>query len=247
MSATPLVLLHPFPVDARFWEPLQAAGLGDREVLCPEAPGFGAAPARDGWAIADWAAEVAGLIRASAPGGRAAVAGASMGGYCALALVAAHPEVVEGLVLMDTRAEPDDEPTRTGRMDTAARIGREGLGPVLDALLPRLVAPGADEEVRARLRRLAEGQRPETVIGALRALAGRPDRRPVLPSIAVPTLVVVGAHDVPTPPEVARAMADGIAGARLAVVDGAGHMSPLEDPAAVAALVRTHLAALPGG
>jgi len=246
-AETPLVLLHPFPVNARFWDPLLAAGVGDRPVLRPEAPGFGAAPPRDGWTIAGWADEVAETIAAEAPGGRAAVAGASMGGYCALALAAAHPQRVEGLVLIDTRGEADDEATRAGRMATVARIAAEGLDPVLDALLPRLVAPDAPPAVRRALRDLAAAQSPAAVAAALHALAGRPDRRPDLPAVQVPTLVVVGEHDAPTPPAAARDLAAAIPGARLAVVPGAGHMSPMEDPAAVAALVRGHLEAMPRG
>lgn len=241
MSArVPLVLLHPFPLDARMWDPVRAEGVGDRAVLAPDAPGMGGAAPPARWTIADWADEVAGRMRAEMPGGRALVAGVSMGGYCALALAARHPDVLAGLVLADTRAEADDDATRAGRAASAEAVRREGPDAVLRALLPRLVAPGASPAVRATLAELAGRQSPEGLIGALGALAGRPDRRDVLPGIRVPTLVVVGEHDAPTPPAVARAMAEAIPGARLVVVRGAGHMTPLEDPATFARLLRRH-------
>ena len=58
----------------------------------------------------------------------------------------------------------------------------------------------------------------------------RPDSRPLLSRIGVPTLVLVGAEDLITPPDMAREMSDAITGASLAVVPGAGHLSSLEEP-----------------
>jgi pimeloyl-ACP methyl ester carboxylesterase len=71
------------------------------------------------------------------------------------------------------------------------------------------------------------------VVGALEAMRDRPDSTPLLASIAVPTLVLVGAEDELTPPAVVRPMAQQIPGARFVEVEGAGHMAPLEQPAPV--------------
>jgi pimeloyl-ACP methyl ester carboxylesterase len=71
---------------------------------------------------------------------------------------------------------------------------------------------------------------PERYVRQQRAIMARPDARPLLVRIAAPTLVLVGAEDRITPPEVAREMADGIDGASLVVVPGAGHLSSLEKP-----------------
>ena len=78
-------------------------------------------------------------------------------------------------------------------------------------------------------------QKPETVAADLTALRDRPDARPGLASIAIPSLVVVGAQDALTPPSDAQAMAEAIPGARLAEIPGAGHLAPMERPGAVAA------------
>ncbi|MFM7551574.1 MAG: 3-oxoadipate enol-lactonase, partial [Actinomycetota bacterium] len=65
-----------------------------------------------------------------------------------------------------------------------------------------------------------------------------------LGGIAVPTLVVVGSLDEETPPAYAEALAAGIPGARLEVLAGAGHFTPVEAPAALGALLRDHVRAV---
>ena len=81
----------------------------------------------------------------------------------------------------------------------------------------------------------------EGVAGALAGLRDRVDSRPTLPTITVPTLVLVGEHDALTPPADAAAMAAAIPGARLVVVPHAGHLSPLENPRAVNRAMRDFL------
>jgi pimeloyl-ACP methyl ester carboxylesterase len=71
---------------------------------------------------------------------------------------------------------------------------------------------------------------PEGVAAALRAMAGRADSRPTLAIIDVPTLIIVGEDDVLTPVIEAQTMHESIAGSRLVVVPGAGHLSPVEQP-----------------
>jgi pimeloyl-ACP methyl ester carboxylesterase len=103
-------------------------------------------------------------------------------------------------------------------------------------MLPKLVGPQATAAgaVPARMRELAAGNSAEGLIDGLETLKTRPDARPGLAAIACPTLVVVGADDALTPPADAEKLRDGIAGASLVVVPGAGHMSNLEQPAAFA-------------
>ena len=246
MPTTPLVLLHPYPVDAGFWDPVRAQLHPGRAVLAPDAPGFGAAAPEAGWTVAGYADAVAERIGAWAPGGRAAVCGLSLGGYVALAIAARHPERLAALVLADTRAEPDDDAALAARADGIARIEAEGPEGYLRDFLPRVVSPVADAATREALADLAGRQTGAALCDALRALAGRVDRRPDLPSVACPALVIVGADDAATPPAVARVMADGIPGARMEVVPEAGHMTALERPEVFAALVEGHLAHLEG-
>jgi pimeloyl-ACP methyl ester carboxylesterase len=230
------VLLHPFPLDASVWGAVRPLLAGDRPILTPEFPGLGAAPTQDEPSVDGFADAVATRIAEGVPGGRAVVAGLSLGGYVALALAARHPERVKALVLSDTRAEPDTAEAAAARRESADQVLREGAEGFLDGFVPALVAPGDHASLHAA-RAIAGAQRPEGIAGALRALAGRADRRPDLAAMDVPALVIVGSEDVPTPPPLAEAMAAALPDAELVVIEGAGHLTALERPTTWAAAV----------
>jgi pimeloyl-ACP methyl ester carboxylesterase len=239
-EATPLVLLHAFPLDSRLWAGVAPALRADRPVHALDFPGLGRAPLRDGVGVDAHADEVAERI-AGMPGGRAAVGGLSLGGYVALALAARHPGRVAALVLSNTRAEPDTDEAAAGRHASAALVRSEGVGPFLDGFAPRMVAPGDHAALRAT-RAIADTQDPEGVARALEALAGRGDRRPDLAAMAMPALVIAGSEDGLTPPPLSEAMVAALPDARLHVIAGAGHLTALERPEEWAAAVRAFLA-----
>ena len=99
-------------------------------------------------------------------------------------------------------------------------------------LVDKLLSPQAPADLKARVRALGERQSADAITAALAALRDRPDRSAELPSIRVPTLVIVGAADGVTPPAESRTMAAAIPGAKLIEIPGAGHLSNLEAPAA---------------
>lgn len=230
------MLLHPFPMDASFWGPMWRELAVDATLLTPEFPGFGAAAPVDAPTIAGFAHDVADQIRGEARGA-ATVVGLSLGGYVALALACDHPDVVAGLVLANTRAEGDDAAARAGREQAIDTVRIDGLDAFLATLLPRVLGAGATPEAWKRAQAIARMQDPEAVCLALEALRDRPDRSGELDAIAVPTTVIVGSDDAVTPRDAAQSLADGIPGATLTVIDGAGHLSALERPAEFAAVV----------
>ena len=83
-----------------------------------------------------------------------------------------------------------------------------------------------------QVRRIGSAQRPAGIIAALQVLRNRPNSRPTLGQIRVPTLIVVGSEDVLTPPSAAEGMARGVAGAKVVVLEEAGHLSKMERPEA---------------
>ena len=196
-------------------------------ILAPSLPGFGgsdvpaAQPTIDGYADA----LAADLDRAGVD--RAVVVGLSMGGYVAFALWRRHRARVAGLLLADTRAEADDDAARDRRAKLAALVRERGTNALL-LQPPPWVRDGSErwERVRAMVRR----QPAEAIAQGSLAIGARADARDLLPTIDVPTSVVVGADDAITPPALSTAMAERIAGATITVIPHAGHLSNMDAP-----------------
>jgi pimeloyl-ACP methyl ester carboxylesterase len=179
--------------------------------------------------------------------GRVDVFGHSMGGRVAFEIWRQAPERVASLVVLDTGIHPagPDEPTVRQRMlDISANAGMEALA---DAWLPQMVHPDrcADPAFMQPLRDMVVRATPEQHARQIRALLHRPDAAPLLDTITVPTLIVVGRHDEWSPVEQHERIAGSISGARLAVIEDAGHMATLERPEVVSALLGDWLTNLP--
>lgn len=234
---TTLLLVHAFPVDAGMWDEQVSALRGEAEVLAPSLPGFGGtSPVGDVLSMDAAADFLAGeLDRAGAD--RAVVCGVSMGGYAAFSLWRRHRHRIAGLVLADTRAEPDDDASRERRRALAERVRAEGTAVVAESP-PPLLSAGADPGLWERVKEMIRRQPPQTIAAAALGMAERPDSRPILGEIDVPTCVVVGSEDILTPPEMSEAMAREIPDAELTVLDGAGHLSNLEDAEGFTAALR---------
>lgn len=234
-SGPPLLLVHGFPLDHTMWqaqiEPLSAR----YRVIAPDLPGFGNSqtPIRGPLTMEFFADQLAELLDALGVSRPVTLCGLSMGGYVALAFWARHRSRVAELVLCDTRAAADDETTRRTRELTARRVLTEGTGFLVENMLPKLFAEqtiaGRPDDVET-IASVIRSTPPESVAGALRGMALRPDRTAQLSDIDVPVTVVVGEHDAITPPEEMRRMADAMPRATFHLLPGAGHMAPWEQP-----------------
>jgi 3-oxoadipate enol-lactonase len=224
-----VLLIHAFPLDASMWDEQVAALRGEGEVLAPSLPGWGGAePVGDVLTVDAMADFLAGeLDRAGAE--KALVCGLSMGGYAAFSLWRRHQNRVAGLLLADTRAEADDEAGRERRRAVAEKARAEGSGPIADNP-PPLLSDGAAPALWERVRDIIRRQPGEAIAAASLGMAERPDSTPILPTIDVPTTIVVGSADALTPPPMSEAMAEAIPGGELVVLEGAGHLSNLESP-----------------
>lgn len=178
---------------------------------------------------------------------KAVLAGVSMGGQVALAFARRHTDRLAGLAMVDSRADADAEAARANRHRMADAVLAEGLA-VLDPMLSGLLGATTREQrphVVAGVREWMHQARPEGVAWSQRAMAARPDSRQMLPALAVPAAVIVGEEDSLSPLAMAQDIAQRLPDCVLSVVPRAGHLSPLEQPDAVAAaltdlLVRVH-------
>jgi pimeloyl-ACP methyl ester carboxylesterase len=176
---------------------------------------------------------IARRILADAPP-RFALAGLSMGGFISFAIMRLAPERVDRLALLDTNARADVPERRAEREKFIAMAQAGKFAEVNAALTPRYLHPDhRGEGFRKIVAAMAEDVGADGFIRQQRAIMGRPDSRPMLGGIKCPTLVLVGDSDAATPPELSKEMADGIPGAKLVIVKDCGHLSTIEQPAAV--------------
>jgi pimeloyl-ACP methyl ester carboxylesterase len=209
-------------------------------IAAPNHPGFGGIGSVPDVMTMELAAANALRALDDAVIDRAVVCGLSMGGYVALELWRRSRERVAGFVFADTRAGADTEEGAANRRALAARLRAEGTDFFADGP-PGLLGEEASAETRAFVRSIIADQPAEAIAAASLGMAERPDSTPDLPGIDVPTLVITGSLDTLIPPAVTAEMAERIPGARLELLEGAGHLSNLERPEDFTRLLSEHL------
>lgn len=228
----PLVLIPGLLCDALLWAP-QIAALADvARCWVPD------------HARHDNVAEIAHSVLAQAPFEQFSLAGLSMGGYVALEIMRQAPSRVQRLALLDTSPLPDTPESTKARHDLIALWASRGAEAVVTAMLPRLVRAQVrhDPLLGALVRTMALNTGYDGFVAQQTAIMQRPDSQATLARIACPTLVLCGAQDSLTPPELHDDMARQIPGAQRVLVDNAGHLSTLEQPQAVSEALRAWLA-----
>lgn len=233
-TVEPVLLLHGFPFHQAMWQAatdhLVAA---NHHVILADLRGFGQSPPGEGPStMEEMAADLLQLLD-DLKLRRVKLGGFSMGGYVALEFIRRHPERVGSLFLCSTRAEPETTEGREGRKKLIAATRKNGIEPVVEAMMPKMLtktSTAKDPALARRVENLMRQAKPEATIQALEGMMTRPDQRPHLKKIQVPTLVVVGAEDPITPPTASLEMVQHIPGSQIRIVTGAAHMVPLEAP-----------------
>jgi 3-oxoadipate enol-lactonase len=238
--ADALLLLHAFPLDSRMWRPQVDVFGADVHIVAPNHPGFGAEGEGPDVLTMALAAESAIDALDAAGVDRAIVCGLSMGGYVALELWRREPGRVMGFVLADTRSGADGDEAAANRRALAERVRREGKDFFADGP-PGLLSDHAPDDLRRLVREIIADQSAEAIAAASLGMADRPDSGPDLPGIDVPTLILTGADDTLIPSAVSAEMAQAIPGARLGVIERAGHISNLEQPGEFNRLLGEHV------
>jgi 3-oxoadipate enol-lactonase len=234
----PVVLLHAFPLSAEQWLPQLHRPPAGRRLVAPDLRGFrGVGTAfedagLENLSIDDYAADVLALM-AHLDLERPVVTGLSMGGYVALALIGQAPARVGGLVLASTRAGADSADGRAGRDRMLGLLEHDGPAGVARELVPRLLGATTRREqpdLALAVARVIQANSSEALAAAVAAMRDRPDRSPMLSSIACPSWVVWGEEDAIVARADAEVLHRGIAASTLMVLPRAGHLSNLEAP-----------------
>ncbi|MBA3319632.1 MAG: alpha/beta fold hydrolase [Gemmatimonadales bacterium] len=226
-----LIFIHGFPFERSIWAH-QVAALDGWTRIAPDLRGMGHSDAPDlGYNMETYAADLAALLDLLGVD-EVILVGHSMGGYIAFEFLRRWRDRVRGLVLVDSRAEPDTVEGKRNRDATAATAREQGAEALAETMLPKVLGTSTLDGEPAtveRIRAMMAATPVSGIVGALGAMRDRQDSTPMLPGLAgVPTLVIVGDEDELTPAAQARAMADAIPGASLVVIRAAGHVPSVE-------------------
>lgn len=228
----PIALSHGLFMDSSMFDP-QVTALSDRyRCITWDQRGHGqTGDATQPFTYWDSADDVAALLR-SLGIERAVLAGMSQGGFLSLRAALAHPDLVSGLILIDTQAGPENP----------------DVLPYYEQLLERWLTKGMDDELAATIEAIIIGQgyadaerwksswkqlHPNNIQQLFTTLAQRDDITDRLAEIGVPAVIIHGDHDASITVEVAQTLAAGLPDAQLVLVEGAGHASNLTHPDAV--------------
>jgi pimeloyl-ACP methyl ester carboxylesterase len=238
MAKTPLLLVPGMLCSPRLYAGQLANLAGEAEVVVPD---WRQAPLSiwDSWeSAARW-------VVGQMPAGKFALAGLSLGGMLAVEIMQFAADRVTKLALLDTGVRGQNEAERAVRR-ARIRLANEGhfelvLGMQMSRFIPayRLTDKTLVDEVMAMCGEIGvEIYKRQEELAAIRA-----DRRPDLPKINCPTVVVCGRDDAATPLFLSEEMAAAIKGSELIVIEQCGHLVTMEKPAETTAILKRWLSA----
>ncbi|MEO0822559.1 MAG: 3-oxoadipate enol-lactonase [Pseudomonadota bacterium] len=241
----PFVFSNSLGTDFRVWDPLLPHLPVGLDILRYDKRGHGLSGAPDGpWRMDDYVADLAGLMEAQGLSG-AVICGLSVGGLIAQGLAASRPDLVRALILCDTGAKIG---TETMWNDRIAAVRAQGLESIADAVMERWFAPGfRADRVRLAPWRTMLARTPAEGYARTGEAIRDADYRASTAELRLPCLAVCGAHDGSTPPELVRQTAALIPGSRFALIEEAGHIPCVEQPAVLAAHISRFLEEIGAG
>lgn len=242
MSGRPLILVHGVGLDRHMWDRFLAAYPGRRDVVTYDLIGMGDAPKPAGpYSLSMYSAQLAGVADAAAgPGGRVDVAGFSLGALVAQRFAVDFPERLGRLFLLNSvfdRTDAERSAIRARVVEVRAGAYASTIEPAIERwFTPDFAAahPGVVDAIRSRM--LANAVEPYACAYSVFA-EGDAELAPLTGRIIAPTLVITGADDQRSTPEMTRRLGDAIPGARAVVVPAVRHLLPVEEPGVLAELI----------
>ena len=244
-SGPDVVLLHPTPVDHRFWLRTVESLTGRYRVIVPDLRGHGQSEAGSGpITVKKLGADVIKLLDALGIQ-RALFAGCSIGGYLLYELWREEPARISALAFCNSRPQADADANRAKREEWIAKVRQRGTADFIQAMLESLIGPTSRQRSAERIdevREMMRAMKPEAVIAVQQGLAARPDSVETARGIHVPCFVLAGGEDGASSPADMKLLAESIRsagyGAEYHLLRDAGHYAPWEQPQLVGRLLR---------
>lgn len=240
-----VVLLHPTPVDHRFWVPVAQILAPKYRLILPDLRGHGQSEAEEGPITIEKLGADAGRLLDTLGIRKALFAGCSIGGYTLYEIWRTMPSRVEGLGFCCAKPQADDAAMRAKREQTIAKIREQGTAEVIEANLETQLGPTSRRrrpEKIGQAREMMQLMRPEAMIAVQQGLGSRPDSVETAKTMRVPCCVIAGGEDAGSTPADMRLLADQIRnggyGAEYNEVPDGGHFVPFEQPELVARILR---------
>ncbi len=228
-----IVLIHAFPLNARMWEHQIVALRDDFRVIALDLPGFGMSHPAPTILSMELAADVVNALAEHLQIERLIIGGLSMGGYVTMAFARKYPEMIERMILANTRATADTEEARQKREAITTKVLNEGTEFFISELLDHLLGETTKKthpDIVAKVKTLMTEATPSAIAAAQRGVARRRDSFDTLQRIDVPALVIASDEDIITPKSEAEAMTKSLKSATLFTIGKCGHLSNIEAP-----------------
>ena len=231
----PMLFIHGYPLNRQIWASQSQELSAKSRILTPDLRGHGDSQAVAGPYTMDLlATDLATFLDSLKVKEPIILGGLSMGGYIAFAFYRKYPKKVRGLILTATRAAADSPEGKTARDQAAKTARQQGVAAIAQEMLPKLFAPKTlanNPQLVNEVQKIMEKTSLEGVLGDLAAMKDRPDSTPILSTIQAPTLIIHGEQDAIIPLQEAQAMQQAIPNACLHIIEEAGHLLNMENPA----------------
>jgi 3-oxoadipate enol-lactonase len=240
-----VVLLHPTPVDHRFWSPVASRLASRYRLVIPDLRGHGQSEAGEGPVTVEKLGADAARLLDHLGIAKALFCGCSIGGYTLYEIWRSMPDRVQGLAFCCSRPQSDTDAMRAKREENIAKIRERGTADFIESNLATLIGPTAHRrwpQKVAEAREMMQAMKPEAIIAVQQGLAARPDSVATAGTLRVPCCIVAAAEDPGSAPADMRLLAEQIRnggyGAEYNEIPDAGHFAPFEQPDLVARILR---------
>ncbi len=238
-----ILFIHGFPYDHKMWDKQVGEFKSSYYCVTYDVRGLGNSPAGDGqFTMESFVDDVESIIDELALD-RPVLCGLSMGGYIALRAVERMENKFGGLILCDTKSEPDNNEGKLKRAAGIKKINELGVKDFVEEFVPNCFSGNSVNNLKEYNETLGRSLNsdPAGVKGCLLAMIGRTDTTQYLSKIKLPSLVICGEEDKLTPPEHMENLASSIRDSQFVLVPDAAHMTPIENPAFVNRVIKKFL------